>query len=259
MSIVTFRYVILLVLLLPAAAGRAQTTAAADTAFLATAVTQAQQRYEAVSGQLRPLTGAEYVDYTRSYAAVQGNQFFGNPEQQPSTVTYNGYQFAAVPVQYDLRFDQLIVRKPNTPFALKLVGEKVQAFSLQGHSFVRLNTEQVAGQPLSPGFYDVMLDTSNVRFLVKRIKRLQEQAVSQTLIAYFSVADRYFLQLGSAYYPLSGKASVVRLFEPQKKALQKYAQTQGLKFKPETRETDLLQLLGYGLSLGPPTAPAAGH
>ncbi|GAB3240023.1 hypothetical protein GCM10027346_33740 [Hymenobacter seoulensis] len=232
-------------------------TVPTDSTFLSAAKKQVEQRYaQAIQDQSQLYNGAEYFNYTRYYQEVRGHQFFMSPTEQPGSVYYGGHQYANVPLLYDIRLDQVIIKQPTSSFSLKLVDEQVKNFSIHGHTFIRLEKDSVANQNITPGYYDLLLDKS-IKLLAKHTKRMQAQPSQNTTRAEFTAADRYFIQKGNTYYAIKSKGSIISLFPESRKQLQKFARTNKLSFNKETREADIIQLLRYYTTLSPQETQAS--
>ncbi|MBX0292678.1 hypothetical protein K3G63_19695 [Hymenobacter sp. HSC-4F20] len=235
--------------------------AAPDSAFLATARTLAEQRYTAaIRDQSKLYNGSEYFNYTRYYQEVTGDQFFISAQEAPNgTVDYDGQVYTAVPLLYDIRLDQVVVKQPTSSFYLQLISERVRQFSLHGHTFVRLVRDSTVSQDVRPGFYDLLLDQSGVRVLARRTKKMQTQPSQGITRAEFYPYTYYFIELNNAYHSVKSKGSVISLFPAQRKALQQFARDRRLAFTKETREADILQLVSYYAGLPGANSPGAAR
>ena len=226
---------------------KAQQLAPADSATAA-AVRAATQRYNAATqADSRLLSGTEYRNRTRPY--VQGSQFFPVSEVQPGSLRYDGFAYAAVPMRYDCQLDQLVVQPPGRAISLQLVPEKVTAFTLAGHQFVRLTTDSVANPQVRTGFYDLLVD-GPARLLARHRKKSYERPTPAGMEGHFEQTTRYVVQHRDAYYPVTRLKDVLAAFPDQKAALQKFARKQHLNFGEGLRQYSLTALVGYYNTLG---------
>ena len=224
---------------------------AAPEAGVAMAVGTARQQYtRSFAGLPQLFNGPEYVDYAKNYRERTGFQFFMWPEKQLGSVDYNGYTFPDVRLAYDAVLDQVVMSPPNSPLALRLIDERVRAFTLADHRFVRLVADSASRNVISTGYYEVLLD-STVQVVAKRAKHLQEHIVQQYVAVEFVTTDKLLLKKAGRYYPVSSKSSVLHLLADRNKEMQKYLQEHKLKFNKTQREPSIVQLAAYYSSLPP--------
>jgi hypothetical protein len=218
---------------------------------LPAAVAAAQQQYaDAFAGSSRLFNGPEYLDYARAYHERTGHQFFASPELQPGSLHYDGRYFSGVRLAYDVVRDQVVLAQPGTLLTLRLIDEKVHAFAINQHHFIRLVADSSAGRVIRTGFYELLLD-SRIQVLAKRSKNLRESVAQQAVAVDFSSADKLFIKKAGVYYAITSKASAMRLFADRDQEVQQYAQTQHLKFNRDQREAAVLQLAQYYCTLAP--------
>jgi hypothetical protein len=188
--------------------------------------------------------GPEYLDYAKPYHERTGHQFFASPEKQLGSVDYNGHHFEAVPLAYDVVLDQVVLSPPQSPFMLRLVNEKVDAFTVNGHRFVRLVADSLTHDALRTGYYEVLAD-GPTQLLAKRAKRLQERVAQPFINVEFTSIDKLFIQKAGHYYAIGSKSSVVRLLADRSKEVQQYLQEHKLKFGKKDREASAVQLVRF--------------
>ncbi|MCI1188566.1 hypothetical protein MON38_14140 [Hymenobacter sp. DH14] len=225
---------------------RSQTTSpAADSMLVAVAVVSAQQQYTAsFTDQPQLYNGPEYADYSRRYNARIGHQFFLAPDRQPGSVDYNGHYFPNIQLAYDVVRDQVVVPVADSPLTLRLVDEHVRAFDIGSHHFVRVVADSSTGPDVRTGYYEVMVD-SCVQVVAKRSKRLHEQLKDRVTDVEFVVTDRYFIRKAGVYYPVTSKATAVRVFADHSREVQQFIREQALSFGKEQLDASLVRLARY--------------
>jgi hypothetical protein len=224
---------------------------ASSEADVAASVAAAQQQYVA-SFTLHPQlwNGPEYLDYAQLYHTQTGHQFFTWPKSQPGSAHYNDHYFPGLLLAYDVVREQVVLSHPDNPLTLRLINEKVSAFSINGHRFIRLVADSSSAKVIHTGFYEVLLDsTAQVQVLAKRTKRLQEHLHSPNVDVEFTQADKLFIRKNGTYFPVSSKSSVTRLFSDKSKEIQAYIRDHALNFSKAQRETTIRILAGYYSSL----------
>lgn len=220
---------------------------AADSSQLRLAKQAAALRYAAATAtESRLLSGTDYVNRTKPY--VQGSPFFPSPEVKLGSLQYDGFYFEAVPMRYDCHLDRVVVQPPSRAIALQLVPEKVAAFTLDGHHFVRLATDSVANPQVRAGFYDLLAD-GPARLLARHTKRSYEQSTEQGMEGSFEETVRFFVQQHDTYQEVAKLKDITALFPEHKADLQRFARSQHLSFKEAYRENSLAALLTHYNSL----------
>lgn len=216
---------------------------AADSSQLRLAVRAATQRYYAATGaEARLLSGTDYINRAKSF--MTGNPFFPSPEVKAGSLRYDGFDFEAVPMRYDCYLDRVVVQPSSRAIALLLVPEKVAAFALDGHQFVRLVTDSVANPQVHTGFYELLAD-GPARLLARHTKHAYEQPTQRGMEGSFVETVRFFVQQRDAYQEVAKLKDVTTFFPARKAELQKFARGQHLSFKEAYRQKSLTALVAY--------------
>src|SRR5699024_9825050 len=85
------------------------------------------------------------------------------------TLMYDSVQYDNLPMYFDIVKEQVIINDPFKIYKLHLINEKVNAFTLFGHNFIRLEPDSVNRKIINPGFYD-QLYKGKVNLYEKEIK-----------------------------------------------------------------------------------------
>ena len=186
---------------------------AADSSQLRLAVRAATQRYYAATGaEARLLSGTDYSSRAKPY--MTGDPFFPSPEIEAGSLHYDGFDFEAVPMRYDCYLDRVVVQPSSRAIALLLVPEKVAAFTLDGHQFVRLVTDSVANPQVRTGFYELLAD-GPARLLARYTKRAYEQPTQRGMEGSFVETVRFFVHQHDTYQEVARLKDVTALFPAQ--------------------------------------------
>ncbi|HET9504533.1 MAG TPA: hypothetical protein VFO93_13410 [Hymenobacter sp.] len=235
-----------LVLLLPRPAA-AQASARADSAAVATAVAVATHQYDK---DVRPesllFNGPEYVN--RTTPGTIGHPFFEQAEPQLGAVTYQGAHFEGVPLSYDLVLDQVVMTYPNQAVTIVLVPEKLAAFSLGSHQFVRVVADSATRGVLPTGFYE-LLQPGPVRLLAHHRKRAQQTTVQQNLRVRLDQVDRLLIRTAGAASEVTNLKTLLALLPAHQAEVQRYAREQKLRFGADQRAASALSALRYYYTL----------
>jgi hypothetical protein len=217
--------------------------------LVSTGTAAIKKQYSQISApNSRLYNGPEYIFYDKLYKIKQGHQFFNKPEVQIGKVVYDGQLFTEVPMLYDTYLDQVVTNLPSNLFTYRLVNEKVQTFTLQGHTFVRIQAPQLPKPTISTGFYDLLVD-GDTKVYAKREKSMEKRAEQGSVKIIFLESVNYFLFKDNTYYPINNLNNFTNFFPNNKVAIQKYARSNKLKFNKENREASLIKIAQYNTSL----------
>lgn len=195
--------------------------------------------------QTRLYNGKEY----QFYFGLEGLAYYKEDKfDKKGWVNYDGFNFENVPLLYDLYKDLLVSLLPNGVTKYSLLSEKITAFEIHNHYFVRLDADQLAQKPpFQTGFFEVLYDGKN-KIFAKRYNVLQETAGTQALKRYFIPKNAYYLKKGETYSVFTSERTFLNLFKERKKELQRYLKDNKIKFKQDM-EYAAVQLIAYYESL----------
>ncbi len=197
---------------------------------------------QATKSESHLLNGPEYVDYRKVNRV--GHQFFLQDQKAPGSVLYDGSWYHDVPMLHDLVLDELVIVS-NGFLLQKLIKEKVDAFMLGRHTFVRYTAPDSASDHSMPtGFYDVLY-AGNTQLLAKRIKLKTYAIEDMKEVEHYDEEDKFFVKKGDAYHQVSSGKSVYKVFGDQKKELKKYARARKLNFRKAQKAALLALVMQY--------------
>ena len=238
----TYRYFIVLIadLFVSSFAGEAQQIP--DTSFREKALSNLVKYYHAAIGfQAGLYNGPQYDAYPRPF--TEGHQFFRTDTFEKGSVVYDGLQYLDVPLKLDIIRDELIMLHPVSGFDINLIKEKIDSFSVAGHSFINIMTNR-SDSALKAGFYDQIFSSSALKLLVKRKKYIQErnERASIELLIYGTAS--YFIQKNGLYYSVRNKKSIINLLKDKRNEIQKFIKANKLKFRKDFEE-DAIRTVRY--------------
>jgi hypothetical protein len=83
---------------------------------------------------------------------------------------------------------------------------------------------------ITTGFYD-QLYSGKIEALARRAKDIQNSSSGTTAPeTYFSATNKYYFRIGSTYYKVSSKNSVLNVLKDRKKELQQYIRKNNIRF-----------------------------
>lgn len=214
-----------------------------DSAFYQLVVNNIIQLYkDSVKENLHLYAGTEF---TGGYRSSAGHPFFEKEEPQPGIIFYNDIRYPDILLRYDLVRDEVIFANHNDNLNIKLITEKIRAFSIKGHLFIHIAEKNGVNFP-GIGFYELVYD-GTAQVLVKRRKNLRESAKAEEP-ARFNQANTYFIKKDSVYYKINNKRSLLAVFKDYKTEISKFMQKQNLNFKNDPEYT-LVNVVDYYIQL----------
>ena len=227
--------------------GASAQVATTDSAAVASALAAATHQYhKAVQSESALFDGPEYVN--RTLPGTIGHPFFLGTEPQLGTATYQGGYFTEVPLSYDLALDQVVMTYANQAITIALVPEKLTAFSMGSHQFVRVLGDSVTKAVLPTGYYEV-LQAGPVSLLARHTKRTQQTTMQQNLRIKFEQFDQLIARTDRTAVEVTSLKSLLSLLPAHQTEVQHYARQQKLRFGAAQREASALSALRYYYSL----------
>jgi hypothetical protein len=201
-----------------------------DTTFLSRANKKSIARYsQAIQHQSRLFNGSDYVVYIPE---EDEHPYFKSDDWVVGSIVYWDEPYDSVSLLYDLSIDQVIAEhEGGNP--IKLIGEKVQRFSILDYTFVRLERDR--DNNISEGFYGELY-AGNIKVYAKYLKRLQETIVAQTITPRFDENTRYYIFKNGSYHFVRNKGSVLEVFNDRKQAVKEFIRKNHIRFKNNREE-----------------------
>lgn len=183
--------------------------------------------------------GAEYIDYDHR---ITGSPFFEKNSFVNGSVVYDGVLYNNIQLIYDIWRGDVVI-KNYTGLPLLLINEKVSAFDLEGHQFIKITTDSLTEKLGLSGFYNVLCN-GTAKLFAKRKKLLVEKITSPTVESSFIQKNEYYILNNDVFYAVANKKSLLNALDDQKPALKKYIKQQKLKFR-KTFEANLIKTVVY--------------
>jgi hypothetical protein len=224
--------------LLPASQLKAQSNSH-DSVFYAAAVSNAIAVYRQSSlDQSRLYNGRKYKPYGISF--INGVPFFMTDQFSEGSIIYEGGFYDKVRLLYDEVKERVIVR---TDVAIELINERIETFSISGHTFVRLNADSLH-KNISTGFYE-KLYTGKIEVYKKERKLIKENlSTTEGVRGDIELKIVYYLKKDGVYYPVKKKSHINEILSDHQNEIQKFIKNKGLSFRNDSDNT-LIQIAGY--------------
>jgi hypothetical protein len=213
----------------------------ADTSFRQKAIENLIGFYRTSIGlQAHLYNGPLYEPYIRSF--ISGHQFFNIDSITKGSVTYDGLGYYNISMRYDLVRDEVIIQHPNG-FAINLIKQKLDSFSLFDQQFVKIENVKGAGGLDSTGYYQQLYSSPAISLLAKRKKFLQEVIGRTSIETSIYSRDFYYIVKDGNYYPIKNKKALLEILKDKKSETQQYIKRNRLRFREF--EKDVLETVSY--------------
>jgi hypothetical protein len=173
------------------------------------------------------------VEYTKGVTYNNESPFFGGDDFFKGDLTYYGNFYKGLDLQYDCQDDVVLLKYPFGEKRIQLIKEKLEAFSLGEHKFVKAPVQGAGG-----GFYEQL-------YKGKRIVLVQWQ---KRIVLNLSQQERY--EMYKSIYLFDGKNStritkaseLLNLMGDRKKGIRQFYHDNRLSFKKDPEKAVVLMV-----------------
>lgn len=191
----------------------------------------------AASGDL--YYGAEHTGYP--YKMI-GTPYFESNEWIKGSVTYNNVEYKDVSLKYDMITDELIILHPNNFFAVTLMSEKVQSFTLGQQEFIYVPKANKLGLKQS-GFYHLVV-SGKLSVLVKKTKIIEEKTLASEIERTIVMKEHFYAVKNGIATQVSGEDSVMSLLGEYTRQVRSYLRSKEIRFRKQ-KELALFEIAIY--------------
>jgi len=184
--------------------------------------------------------GSEYADYDHR---TTGTPFFKQNSFSEGSIVYDDIQYTQIQMIYDIVRDEIAIKKEGY-LPLLLVKQKIAAFDLAGHHFIKITTDSLTTGLKISGFYDVLYN-GNTKLFAKRNKEIEEEIKFQERESAFIEKDEYYILNDGVFYTVNDKRSVLNALKDRKADVAKYLKQQKIKFKKNTENAMMKTIVYY--------------
>jgi hypothetical protein len=213
-----------------------------DSVAFATVLTQYHKTLFPENGLFN---GGEYVNYEGTLAG--GYPYYGPDRTETGWVYYNGIRYDHLKLLYDVVLDVVAIRSPNDGFSIALQSERLRAFSMEGHLFVRVVKDSV--NDVRTGFYEILYQ-GKVQLMRRSTKNIQEYTNNLKVERFVYSDSSYYLVRGDHFFAVNHKKSLLSAMADHRKPVQTYMRKNKLKIGKEKDDT-LEKIVAYYDGLTP--------
>jgi hypothetical protein len=212
-------FFLLIVFVLPVTGIEAQMSESDSSVYKAAVDNAISSYHEFFAPEAGVYNGIEYVPYLLPFS--EGHPFFQFDHYDTGSILYDGVLYNNVRMLFDLAQDVLVIDPPFHTSAIQLFNDKVQAFVLFGHNFVRIAGDSANHAQLATGFYEVMYRGSSI-LLRKDAKNIQQSVVYDGLQVFVKEKVSYYLKKNGIYYPVNNKKELLIVLADAKKNIRQF-------------------------------------
>ena len=188
--------------------------------------------YDQIGDQSRLLNGAQFPEY--EFRFQKGSPYFISDKPQAGSVVYDSVYYPNQLVLFDNYRQFLVV--VDQSFKLKLVNERVNAFAIGEHHFIRAPEKNNSGL-VFPWYYEVVY-SGRSQLLKHSYKKYSEIiTVEEGVTRILDQSDYYYIKHGESYVLVNSKRSLLNFMDSHRKEVQKYIRKKGLNYKDDLQNT----------------------
>ena len=197
--------------------------------------------YAQLGDQSRLYNGSLYQGF--DYTFREGSPYFlSNKATLVGSVLYDSMLFINVPLIYEDYRQKLVA--VDQGFRLQLINERVNAFTIGSHHFLKVFPDpQYQGLPEN-GFYEQMY--SGRSGVLKWTKKNMQEVLSTTdgSVWYVHESDKYFIHVGGSWVYIGSRKDLLNILGDRRKEVQRFIKKNKLNYKKD-RDNTLIQVAGY--------------
>ncbi len=186
--------------------------------------------------------GVAYFEKHR--AKSRKSKFFPTPDFISGLVIFDNEPYYRLDLKYNVYEDELLMRVANQfgGRILQLHKEKVEAFEIDSHRFVKIETSKNQNK-IPSGFYEVLLEKDSFSLLKKHHKLLElDLGDKRTFYEFKVLPSTYLLTLNNNYYPVENVSDLTSLFPDNVDQLVDFAKKRP---RAQLTEEELKALLNF--------------
>jgi hypothetical protein len=227
----------------------AQPNTTADSIRLTAAIHSAARQYQDFLSVAAPLySGPQYVEY---YLQIQqGQPFFLNTEFLTGNILYDHILYENVSLKYDMVQSRIVLKNASGTFRISPSNDKIDSFSIQNHSFIKLEKNNTNPSVPKNGFYEVLYTDGRISLLKKETKQIQEDLKnwSSAAVRYILSSVDYYIKDGNTFTSVRKKKQILEYVKTRKIELRQFIRKKDLDFGNDT-DNALVSVLTYYQSL----------
>ncbi|MBS1600281.1 MAG: hypothetical protein JST75_18785 [Bacteroidetes bacterium] len=212
-----------------------------DTSFITSSVNHAIDIYHQVIQKSAGLyNGSEYEEYT--YNFQEGSPYFKTKDSVSGSIVYDGVLYENIWMKYNELKDIVVIWYNND--AVQLSNEKISRFTIDGHSFIWSQKNNMMKKNINTGFYEELY-AGKTMALKKTIKSIQQKTdVSEGVSRFIDQKTYFYLKTTDGFVQVNNKSDLTDALKNHKTEIKDFISSKNLNFKQDT-EGFIAQVAAY--------------
>jgi len=180
----------------------------------------------------RLYTGTEYMGYVRR---PKGHPFFMSDQFLPATISFDGADYKDS-ILYDLVNDVVVVSDPTGQYNINVVNDKIKAFEVASHRFVRLDGPYLRLIQFEPGYYEELYN-GKLQVFVRHKKQINSHTVQSDVVSEYVQYDVYLIRKGEEFIRVFNNNSLLDALDDHRGEVRRFMHEQNLDFRKDPVNT----------------------
>lgn len=185
--------------------------------------------------------GPEYLIY--SYLLKSGHPYFSD-SVRTGTIRYGGIVYGDQHLLYDEVYGKVVITDPYGAFKIGLLSERIDSFTVEDHSFVRM-TDSLNPSAPAVGFYE-QLYRGGISLLKREKKVILEDAtlVEEGVRKYIATSVSYYILKGKTYYSVNTTRGLLAATKDRGREVKRFIRSHRLSMRKD-KENTLIQVAAW--------------
>ena len=164
--------------------------------------------------------GPLHINYDRT-PSKDNHRYYKN-QFESGAASYEGQEYFAVQLKYDVYRDMLIAVRPGSLEAIDLIRDKIKSFNLDGKLFVNLNHGNSSVPEFAAGFNEMAFSGKAFILYIKHRKELTKIIQTDLLLSSFKEKNVVILFYDGKYSEIKSRKDIIELFPEAKKNINEF-------------------------------------
>lgn len=186
-------------------------TAPSEDSFIS--IEQYAKRIYSESNKLHIYHGTKYVSVLVNPDQDSGHPFYLRDSFRDETIEYEGIEYSNVPLLFDLLQGRIVSIIPNTDIRINLIQEKISRFTIDGHTFVKIEGGLIDPLDMNTVFCDLLYQGDAIKVYAKRKKKLSESNNDLVIKKNFIDKTDIFVFKDNVFHLIKNKRMLMNLVD----------------------------------------------
>jgi hypothetical protein len=193
-----------------------------------------------IGDQSRLYNGRHYDAYPFNFK--EGTPYLDSLVFRNGAVLYDKIWFPDIPLLFDVLGQKLITKQGDRD--LQLLTELIGAFSVAGHQYIQLKTDNLSKSWVKVFFYEVLYPGRSMVLKKYYKTMIEEPTTTEGILRYLYDNNDYFIKTGADFSRANTRRELLDVFSDHKKEIQRFIRKSKLKFRQHKEEL-LMQTAAY--------------